>query len=381
MTVAIARAEIFHFRHMLAQPIPSTMGPMSCRPAIMLRIEDADGAHGWGEIWCNFPPDGDLHRTRLAINVLPDALKGITGNTDPNPFKTISARLHRIALQAGEIGPVVQIAAGVDIAIHDLAARRAGQPLASYMGGNRLAVPAYASGISPDKYERQFERMRALGFVNFKQRIGFGRDDSLPEVESAASGLLPGERIMVDANQAWELHAAIAKAERLSAINPLFLEEPLPADTTLEDWKTLADTTDIALAAGENLRTQTEFDVAIEGKALRVLQPDACKWGGISGCLALARKVQKNDLSYFPHYLGGGVGLMASAHILAAAGGDGLLEVDSSENPLMEHFSASGLGLKDELFQLPEEPGLGFEPDIDGASHLFHSNHEISVRH
>lgn len=379
MVARLARAEIFHYRHWLARPIPSTMGPFSCRPAILLRLEDADGAAGWGEIWCNFPPDGDLHRSRLAANVLPAALARLEVTAGNGPFAQTAARLHRIALQAGEIGPVAQIAAGVDIAVHDLAARRAGQPLARHLGGEHLAVPAYASGLSPDRFEGQIARMRAMGYAHFKQRVGFGRDDSLPEAEAAAAGLSPSERMMLDANQAWDLATAVARAERLEQIDPLFLEEPLPADAPVTDWQALAAATEIQLAAGENLRRREEFATAIDGGALGVLQPDACKWGGISGCLAVARAGHKQGIAYFPHYLGGGVGLMASAHLLAAAGGGGMLEVDSSENPLLEHFSAAGLNLLDGLFPLPDGPGLGYEPDVDGASDLLHAHHDIAI--
>lgn len=379
MAAPLTRAEIFHFRHMLAKPVPSAMGPLRCRPALLVRVEDAEGAHGWGEIWCNFPPDGDLHRARLAANVLPTALRGMIATRDESPFRTVATRLHRIALQAGELGPVVQIAAGVDIAVHDLAARRASQPLARFLGGDRLGVAAYASGISPDAFERQIERMRALGYTHFKQRIGFGPDDSLPEAEAAAAGLRSGERIMVDANQAWDLPKAISQAQRLSAINPVFLEEPLPADAPLADWQALAQAIATPLAAGENLRSQAEFDGAITAGALRILQPDLCKWGGFSRCLAVARAALKQGMSYYPHYLGGGVGLMASAHLLAAAGGDGRLEVDSSENPLLECFTSAGLGLRDGKFHLPDAPGLGYEPDVAAASDMLHAHSEFPI--
>ena len=69
-------------------------------------------------------------------------------------------------------------------------------------------MPAYASGLSPDRFEGQIARMRSIGYAHFKQRIGFGRDDSLPEAEAAAAGLNPSERIMLDANQAWDLATA-----------------------------------------------------------------------------------------------------------------------------------------------------------------------------
>ena len=108
MSPPLARAEILHLRHRVDPPIPTTMGPVRNRPALLLRLEDADGAEGWGEIWCNFPPEGDLHRARLAANLLPAALAGLNADSE-RPFDTVRHRLHRIALQAGEPGPASQI--------------------------------------------------------------------------------------------------------------------------------------------------------------------------------------------------------------------------------------------------------------------------------
>ncbi len=379
MSASLTRLQVFHFRHRLDRPIPTTMGLMTGRPALLLRIEDAEGASGWGEVWCNFPPDGDLHRARLAANVLPAALTGLTGNLDKKPFEVVQTRLHRLAIQAGEPGPVAQLAAGVDIALHDLAARRADVPLAVLLGGQARHVPAYASGISPAVFQDQFARMRSLGYRRFKQRIGFGPDDGLGEVETAASGLAPYEKLMVDANQAWDLPTALQRAERLAPLGVGWLEEPLPADAPDADWHALAKATDIPLAGGENLRGDDAFYAAIDLGALSVLQPDICKWGGLSGCFAVASRARERGLIYCPHFLGGGVGLMASAHMLSAVGGPGLLEVDSSENPLLDLFSGRGLSLSDGLFPLIGGPGLGYDPDISAAADMLVSEQELRL--
>jgi L-alanine-DL-glutamate epimerase-like enolase superfamily enzyme len=377
MAPPLARLEVLHFRHPLARPIPSVMGPLRNRPALLLRIEDAEGAFGWGEIWCNFPPDGDLHRARLAANVLGGALAGMDADaTDPS--ECIRAKLHRLALQSGEPGPVSQVAAGADIALHDLCARRAGRPLAELIGGSAGAVPAYASGISPESWEPQIERMRGLGYRRFKQRIGFGPGDSIDVAERVAADLAADEALMLDANQAWNLAAALKNAARLEAIAPVWLEEPLAVDAGADDWSALASATDIPLAGGENMMLRDHFDRAIDGKALRFLQPDACKWGGVSGVLSIARAAEAAGVTYCPHFLGGGVGLLAAAHVLSAVGGAGLLEVDSSENPLLEIFSG-GLRLSDGMFSLPPGAGLGPEPDFRAAGDMLVSRAEVAL--
>lgn len=362
MSAALTRATIYHFRHELPVPIPTVMGPMTARPALLVRIEDAEGAHGWGEIWCNFPPDGDFHRARLASRLLPAALAGMTADT-PDPFEQILRRFHRLIIQCGEPGPVAQIACAADIALHDMRARRAGQSLAEALGGSGAAVPAYASGISPDKATKQVERMRALGYRSFKQRIGFGPDDGIGAAEETGRSLGPGERLMLDANQAWDLDTALRQSERLGKLDLVWLEEPMAADAPEADWLALARSASMPLAGGENL-TGSALERSVTLGALGVIQPDICKWGGLSTTFGIARAAVAEGRVYCPHFLGGGLGLAASAHLLSAVGGDGLLEVDSSENPFIAVFSGRGLALEDGLFPVSDGPGLGFDPDV-----------------
>jgi len=95
-----------------------------------------------------------------------------------------------------------------------------------------------------------------------------------------------------------------------------------------------------------------------------VVQPDIAKWGGLTECSVIARDVVKSGKTFCPHYLGGGIGLLASAHLLAATGGEGLLEVDSNDNPLRDRFCGPVADVRDGTITLDDEPGLGIEPDL-----------------
>jgi L-alanine-DL-glutamate epimerase-like enolase superfamily enzyme len=95
-----------------------------------------------------------------------------------------------------------------------------------------------------------------------------------------------------------------------------------------------------------------------------VLQPDLAKWGGFSACLPVARQALARGLRYCPHFLGAGVGLLASAHLLAASGGDGQLEVDANPNPLRTATCGPVAQVLDGRVRLSERPGLGDMPDL-----------------
>jgi len=51
-------------------------------------------------------------------------------------------------------------------------------------------------------------------------------------------------------------------------------------------------------------------------------------------------------------------------HLLAGAGGDGLLEVDANDNPLRDRFCGAVGTINDGKITLTEAPGLGIEPDL-----------------
>ena len=149
-----------------------------------------------------------------------------------------------------------------------------------------------------------------------------------------------------------------------SGYRHMWLEEPLRCNTHVSQWLILRDHSSVPLAGGENIRGEQAFQKTIASRALGVLQPDVCKWGGITHCRAVAQEVLNAGLRYCPHYLGGGIGLLASAHILASVGGDGLLEVDINPNPLRNLLAQPHPLIREGRFCLNDTPGLGAEPDL-----------------
>jgi uncharacterized protein (DUF427 family) len=146
-------------------------------------------------------------------------------------------------------------------------------------------------------------------------------------------------------------------------------------------WSIVAggETMKIPIAGGENVRGADEFRGIIDEGVFDVIQPDACKWGGVTGCLRVAKWALEAGLRYCPHYLGGGIGLVASAHILAAAGGNGLLEIDVNPNPLREALAQPFPKISGGRFILPAGSGLGVEPDLDAAKPWLTERHDIKA--
>ena len=362
----IARIETFVLCAPISQPVVTSFGSIPERVCVIVRVEDTDGAHGWGDVWCNFPSYGSGYRGLVMHRTVAPMVLGQTVDDPAVLWRELSARMHVWAVQSGDAGAFAAALAGLDTALWDLKARRAGMPLVRLLGGAVRDVPAYASGLNPDDGPETVERVRAEGYRRFKQKIGFGEAVDLPVLRRIKAGLLGGERLLVDVNQGWTTEEALRMAPLLTEFDLDWVEEPVVADRPEAEWAALAAAFTAPLAGGENLRGQDLLRAA-SNPWFGVIQPDVGKWGGVSGCLAVGQAAVEAGKRYCPHWLSDGVGLMASAHLLAAVGGDGMLEVDSNPNPLRTLLAQPFPELKDGAFVLTDAPGLGIEPDLAAA--------------
>ncbi len=357
----ITRIEAHAFRVPIKAPVATSFGVMRDRPAVFVRIEDNDGCFGWGEVFANWPAAGAEHRVALLERDIAGLVLGQRAADPEALFQRLSAQTRIRAVQCGEPGPFDQVIAGLDIALWDLVARRAGQPLRKMLRADApVVVPTYASGIAIDAADFLVPAARDAGFRGFKVKVGFGQGDA-HKLLALAEGLPAEAELCADANQAWDFPQALAFVQVLAGAGLGWLEEPLPVFASPEDWMTLARAADMPLAGGENIVGEAGFDAALAAGALRVIQPDVVKWGGISGCFGVAKRALAQGRRYCPHFLGGGIGLAASGAVLAAAGGDGMLEVDVNPNPLRSAFEGLGGTLCDGEWRASDSPGLGIE--------------------
>ncbi|SIN83666.1 mandelate racemase/muconate lactonizing enzyme family protein [Vannielia litorea] len=367
MPLQLTAVETRLVRTPISTPVQTSFGLMRDRPTLLVRVTEASGVQGYGEVWCNFPVCGAEHRARLVETEIAPRITGKDFASPQDCYTTLTAALRILRLQTGEPGPIAQAIAGVDIAVWDMAARRAGLPLHALMGGTNRQIPAYASGINPTGVLGTVAAARAAGHRAFKLKVGFGEATDRANVEALAAEMGAGESFMLDANQGWAPDQAQAALAWIADHRPRWMEEPMPVDTPTAAWQALKAATPVPLAGGENFLTRADYDAATGGKWLDVVQPDVAKWGGITECLPVAQQVVAEGLAYCPHSLGGGVALAASAHLLAAAGGPGLLECDANENTFRD--AVFPLDLTDGRVTLSEAPGLGVE--VDALERIF----------
>lgn len=348
----------------IAQAVRTSFGKMHARPAVFVRVVDSHGQEGWGEVWCNFPPGGAAYKRHLVNHVFAPMLEGRSVDDPRKLFDTLTRATDVLGIQCGEPGPLAHCIAGIDIALWDLAARRAGLPLWKLLGGRSSDIAVYASGINPDRPADVVQTQSDQGHRAFKLKIGFGEETDIANLRAIRDAVGSEAPVMADANQAWDVDTAEHMISRLKDFGLDWIEEPLRADRPWQEWRRLLPL-GTPLAAGENVMGASAFDDALQAGSLSVVQPDVAKWGGFSGCLPVATRILSSGRRYCPHFLGGGIGLLASAHLLAAAGGDGMLEIDANPNPLRTLTCGPLARPEKGRVRLDDAAGLGHAPDFD----------------
>lgn len=370
-SLSVAKLEVVLLRAPIETPRRNAFGLQTSRPALLVRLEDAQGAYGWGEVFANWPPGGAEHRANLLSSIFSALVVDKTFAAPQRLFEQLTEATHLLALQCGEPGPFAQCISGIDAAAWDLVARRAEKPLWQALAGSETAsaekphpLPAYASGLVAERIDDLAVQAKAAGYRAYKLKVGFGREADLAGFTRLRRAVGDEATLMADANQVWSLSEAREMAATLAPFDLAWLEEPLASDAPMAYWRSLADEAAMPLAAGENMQGEAVF---VAADYLKFVQPDVAKWGGISLVYKVAREAVARGQVFCPHFLGGGLGLYASAHVLAAVGGGGYLEVDVNPNPLRTELLDHPPRIVDGQFVLPDGPGLGVEPDLSAV--------------
>lgn len=256
--IRLVSIETFPLEAPVERPVRNSFRTLTSRAALVVRVTDADGAHGWGEVWCNFPPNAARHRADLIERVAAPMIVDRQFESPEAVYKSLEQQLRLPSITSGEPGPFAQITAGIDVAVWDLAARRAGKPLWRLLGGEPT-LKVYASGVSPEASEELVTRAVKNGHRAAKLKVGFGLDVDRRALRAAREALGADGALMTDANQRWTVPEALEAIRTYEEYGLEWVEEPMPADEGLPQWQALAKASPIALAAGENLRGRAQF--------------------------------------------------------------------------------------------------------------------------
>jgi L-alanine-DL-glutamate epimerase-like enolase superfamily enzyme len=171
----------------------------------------------------------------------------------------------------------------LDIACWDVVGKAAGRSIHALLGGDATDVPVYGSGgwhsLSDAELVAECERYAALGITAYKYKIGAPRDRERTALLRRTMG--DGFTLLADANQGFDVPAAIEASRMLADFGVAWLEEPVVADSP-DDLVAVAREAAVPIAAGENVYFRWGFHELCARGAVTLLQPDVTRVGGIS---------------------------------------------------------------------------------------------------
>jgi L-alanine-DL-glutamate epimerase-like enolase superfamily enzyme len=327
------------------------LSPWQKFESLMVRIETEDGLVGWGE--------GFGHFVNAGTEAILQTLVGpwFLGK-DSRPIISLMEEAARAFFGFGRNGPVVYALSAIDIALWDLAGKRAGQPLFRLLGGQDGQLRLYASltrsGGNLEVLRANCRRARDAGFGLIKLH-----ENTTAAFLAARESVDANTLIALDVNCRWSVDEARAVAQAIRGKGFHWLEEPVWPP---EDFRGLATVRQegVAIAGGENIGNLHDFRSAFEAPAFDVAQPSVIKVGGMTVMIRVLALAEAFSVRVVPHCFYWGPGYLATCHIAASMPSPAPVEtafvkLERSPYPLFDPAHST--------LTLPELPGLGFEPD------------------
>jgi len=218
-------------------------------------------------------------------------------------------------------------------------------------------------GYSDEKLRRLCQEAKEAGFTHTKFKVGNNRDDDIRRLTIAREELGWDMKIMIDANQVWEVDQAIDWVKELAFANPFFIEEPTSPDD-ISGHKTIREAiAPIKVATGEMCHNRIMFKQFIKEGAIDIVQIDSCRMGGLNEVLAVMLMAAKYDLPVWPH--AGGVGLceyvqhISMIDYIALTGEKDNKRIEFVDH-LHEHFLAPCI-VQNGAYMAPTQPGFSIQ--------------------
>jgi L-fuconate dehydratase len=228
--------------------------------------------------------------------------------------------------------------------------------------------PAYTTsagwlGYSDEKMRMLVRQGLDQGWTHFKMKVGRNLNDDLRRARIIREEIGWERKLMMDANQVWDVSEAIRWMKELSAFRPHWIEEPTSPDDVLGHAKIARAIEPIGVATGEHCQNRVMFKQLLQAGAISFCQIDSCRLGGVNEVLAVLLIAAKFGVPVCPH--AGGVGLCEYVQHISLF--DFIAVSASLENRVVEyvdhlheHF-VSPVVMKGDRYMPPCTPGYSIE--------------------
>jgi L-alanine-DL-glutamate epimerase-like enolase superfamily enzyme len=363
----IRSLECFDCKVPLPRPLQVGAATVSHRSYVIVRLTAESGAQGTGV---------SFGRGLPVAAIIAQALAPIVVGADSLTHQVVAARLRGAYWPYAEGGLFATAASAIDLALWDLAARRASLPLSDMLGRHARSVPvcvvaSYGGDHSDDALDALRDEVGGFlerGFRAIKLIVGARAPES-DRRRVAATRALAGDDVMIvlDAFRSFsDVETALQRLRLLEPYRIAYLEDPFSESL---EWlnEDLRRRSGMSLGLGESLGGHREHRRLIERGIVDVLRADVTVVGGVREFLASAALASAHGLALSPH-------AHPEVHVQLAAAipnlyGAGIEYTDPALG--MDAFYrllATRLEIRDGRAIVPARPGLGLDIDWDAVS-------------
>ena len=288
---------------------------------------------------------------------------------DPRAVTALYDRMLSYVFKAGHAGATFGAIGVLDMALWDLKAKLAGEPLWRTLGARDRFVPGYASAlefaVDDDAVASVYEPWAERGFLSAKVKGGLDPERDISRLRTVGEVLSRNARspaLMLDVNESWGRHQAVRFLRQIEdQIDLTWVEEPVRRWDVAGNLA-VARSARAAVATGENLTGLEQYRPLLDAGAVGVVQA-GCVWG-ITHFLRVATLALAHDLPISPVGFHGNV----LAHAATAVPNHLVCELQDLTSPIGMTVDQT---IEDGGVRLGDAPGLGIEIDEQaiGAQH------------
>jgi L-alanine-DL-glutamate epimerase-like enolase superfamily enzyme len=347
----ITHTEIYRFSIPMV-PFAIATGSMSFAQNVFIRVYTDSGMYGVGE--CSAFPMivGETQETCLAMA---RDFAALWKGTDPLQLTERLADLHHFA--AGNS----TIKSAFDMALYDLAAKNAGQPLYKYLGGHRKEIETDITvGLgSVDEMTIAAKKFKADGATMIKVKLGKQPTDDLERITNIRRVTGPEMILRIDANQGWSFDQAAEALSGMADLNIQFCEQPMRSwyDDRLPELRMLSP---VKIMADESCYNHHDARKLISTGSCDYINIKFSKSGGINEALKIHQVAEKANI---PCMMGGmlesRIALSAKLHFVYACPNIQFYDMDTCMLGHLEDPAKDGVQFDGFHLNLPELPGIG----------------------
>lgn len=358
----ISDIKIYRFDIPLKEVFQIATMSISVAKNVLIKIETNQGVEGWGEAASFHAIVGETQQINFsAAKELRDLLIGM------NPLQIESV----VGAMDYFLPNNTTIKGAFDMALYDIAARVAGLPLYSFLGGKKRKMETDLTiGIcNPEEAGEKALAIKSDGFRTLKIKLGLDFHDDYVRLKSIRRAVGKDVVLRIDANQGWDRIDAKKNLNAFEEFDIEFCEQPCRRED-LNGMKYVSNNTNIPVMADESLFSPYDALNLIQQDAVPYFNIKLSKSGGICNAIKIGHIAESGSVPCMVGCMSETrLGITAAAHFGLSNGILKYFDLDShlehSEDPV-----AGGISIENGMINVPDEPGIGVIPDPDYLKNL-----------